>query len=407
MMNEATAVLTINLDAVAANFALLDKTTGHSECAAVVKANGYGLGMAEIARCLTSVGAKSFFVALPQEGAELRSIAPNADIYVLHGLVPGQETMIQQHRLIPVLNSLDQIACWSTFAQQPGGRKTGLPAALHLDTGMTRLGLDGLELATLQREPDRLSSLRIVHVMSHLSCADDPDSALNGQQLEQFNQMRTMLPQTTDFATPPSQAPTSMANSSGIFLGRDFHNDMVRPGFALYGGNPTPNKPNPMAQVIVLKAKILQTRDVDSPMTVGYGAAHRVEEPGRIATIPAGYADGIPWSIGAESLKNQGRQGHQGHVVINGKLAPIVGRVSMDLITVDISDFSKEEAHSGTEVELIGDKLTVDDLAAHAATSPYEILTRLGMRYTRAYIQNKNSENTDRVITGVRGKVDV
>ncbi len=360
-MENAGAILTIDLDAIVGNYARLRDRAPGAECAAVVKADAYGLGIGRVAPALAAAGCRVFFVALPDEGVALRSALAEAEIHVLGGAPAGAEADFAEHRLIPTLNSLGDIEAWSRFAARRG---QALAAAIHLDTGMSRLGLSPEEAARLAGEPERLANLEVKGVMSHLACAETPDHPLNAEQLARFTRLRPSLP----------EAVTSFANSSGIFLGVDYHFDLVRPGAALYGVNPHPGAPNPMAQVLRLQGKILQVRDVDSPQTVGYGALHRVAGPARLATVAVGYADGYPRSLGGS-----------GAAYVGDVRAPVVGRVSMDLITLDVSRVPESDAVPGALVDLIGPRMTIDDLAERAGTISYEILTSLGARYHRAY----------------------
>jgi len=358
----AGAVLTVDLAAIAGNWRRLEDKTGQGRCAGVVKANAYGLGMARVAPALARAGCRVFFVAHIEEGVALRALLPAADIHVLNGALPGTEAEIRDARLVPVLNSLGDIERWQAFCAKCGEM---LAADVHVDTGMARLGLPPSEFAVLAAEPARLSGIRLSHVMSHLACADEPEHPLNGRQLADFRAALARLP----------RAAASFANSSGIFLGADYHFDLARPGIALYGGNPQPGRPNPMAQVVRLQGKILQVRDVDTPQTVGYGATHRFTGPGRVATVAVGYADGF-----LRALSNSGC-GWFGDV-----RAPIVGRVSMDLITLDVGSVPPHLAAPGAMVDLIGPNSPIDDVAAAAGTIGYEILTGLGDRYHRVYV---------------------
>ncbi|MGQ0675132.1 MAG: alanine racemase [Rhodospirillales bacterium] len=365
----AAAVLSVDLGAIAANYRRLRDYVAPAECAAVVKADAYGLGVAQVAPALARAGALSFFVAQGPEGAALRRVLPKiASIYVLNGLMDHDRQAFEAERLAPVLNDLGQIERWSQYCRARGAR---LPAALHIDTGMNRLGLPSVELARLAREPQLLAGIGLELVMSHLACADEPDHRLNRRQRDAFRAALTLVPGVR----------ASLAASSGIFLGRDFHFDLARPGVALYGANPLPGKPNPMAQVVGLKARILQVRDVDRGETVGYGAAHRFIRRRRIATVGVGYADGF-----LRSLSNRGC------AMLGGVPAPIVGRVSMDLITLDVSDAPGALQRAGETVELIGPGRTIDDVAAEAGTIAYEILTSLGPRYERRYSGEPGSE---------------
>jgi len=358
----ASSLLTIDVDAVVANWRRVANLIAPAEAAAVVKADCYGLGVAQIAPVLSAAGCRSFFVATLDEGIQLRRILPGGVIYVLGGPVGGGEADFAAHGLIPVLNSLAQITGWATFAKAGSAAPA---AALHLDTGMNRLGLEEAELERLAARPDVLASVRPILVMSHLACADDDTSPKNMEQLATFRRLSGQLP----------AMPRSLSASGGIFLGRDFRFDMARPGAALYGLNPIPGRPNPMAQVVRLQGKILQVRDVDSPMTVGYGASHRVVRRGKIATVAVGYADGWFRSLG-----------NRGHGVIGGFKVPLVGRVSMDLTTFDVTDVPAPLIHPGALIDLIGPDITVDEVAAEAGTIGYEVLTALGRRHHRRWL---------------------
>ena len=357
----AGAVLEIDLDAIAENFKKLAQRVGpHVRVAAVVKADAYGLGMEKVAPALARAGAKTFFVATFEEGLALREVLPRAQIAVLNGLVMGAPADFAKAALVPVLNDLGQIAAWQGYA----ARRGGAPAMLHLDTGMARLGLAPKETQRLMSEPDRLAGFTLALTLSHLACAAEAAHPMNDAQLDAFRAALKRLP----------RAPASLAASSGMFLGSDFLFDMVRIGAALYGVNPTPGRPNPMQQVVRLKAKILQLRDVDRGESVGYGAAHRIEQPTRIATIAMGYADG--W------LRSSS---HRGSAHIAGKPAPVVGQISMDLLTLDVTGHDPATLIPGSYVDLLDERYGVDDAALAAQTIGYEILTALGSRFHRVY----------------------
>jgi len=357
----AGAILTIDLDALAANWRLLADRVAPAACAAVVKADAYGTGIERVAPALAAAGCATFFVALPDEGVRLRVLLSDAEICVFGGAPRGAEDVFARHRLVPVLNSLGDIEAWSAFARTNENPAT---AMLHIDTGMSRLGLPPDELGRLADEPDRLDGVELRAVLSHLACADEPDHPMNRRQLDAFRTARDRLPTAT----------ASFANSSGIFLGPDFHFDLGRPGIAIYGSAPAPDRPNPMAQVVQLQGKILQVREIDSPQTVGYGATHRAGRRERIATIAMGYADGY-----LRSLSNSGT-GYVGDVPV-----PVVGRVSMDLITFDVTALPESEARPGAFIDLISPHNPIDAVAAQAGTISYEILTSLGARYHRVY----------------------
>ncbi len=355
------SVLTVDLGAIVANYRLLRSRLNGAECAVVVKADAYGLGALRVAPALAAAGARHFFVADLGEALEIRGALPaEARIYVLNGMLHGEADEFRARNLIPALNDLGQIAAWSLEARRSGAK---LPAIVHFDTGMSRLGLTDDEADRLIAEPRYLEHIELGLVMSHLACADEPGHPLNAAQLKAFAARRRAF----------AGVAASLVNSSGIFLGAEYHFDLARPGCALYGINPVPGHPNPVGQVARLSGKILQIRDVDPPRTVGYGATHRVAATTRVATIAAGYADG--W---LRSLSNRG-SAYFGDVRV-----PIIGRVSMDLITLDVT--ATPQIRVGDTVELMGDRLTVDDVATKAGTIGYEVLTRLGRRFARVYV---------------------
>ncbi|MEE8455094.1 MAG: alanine racemase [Limibaculum sp.] len=358
-------MLTIDCGAVAANYRQLRTQLGKARCGAVVKADAYGLGMAKIAPALAAAGCEDFFVALIHEGVALRALLPQARIYVFDGADGAGAGALLEHGLIPALNDPGQIAA---YARAAGATGTSAPALLNIDTGMARLGLGPGDIEALVAAPERLRGIDVAYVMTHLACADEPDHPLNRDQVGAFARARERLKGVCD-------APATLANSAAIFLGPEFHFDLARPGAALYGLAPHPGRPNPMAQVVQLQGKILQVRDVDSPMTVGYGATHHVRSKGRIATVAVGYADGY-----GHGLSNRG-SAYIGHIRV-----PVVGRVSMDLITLDVSDVPKDRAAPGALIELIGEHLSVDAVADAAGTIGYEVLTGLGHRLHRVYV---------------------
>ena len=355
---QAGAILTIDLGAIRENYRLLrGKLTG-AECAAVVKANGYGLGAAEVAFALSKQGCRVFFVAHAAEGISLRqALGAEPDIYVLNGIHPGAEDDCAKAGLIAVANSTAQLAAWRAAARRLQKR---LPVAVQVDTGMSRLGLPPQEVEVLA--PDAFDGLDLRLIMSHLACADAPDNPANDAQRNAFETLRSKLP----------DAPASLANSSGIFLGSAFHYDLVRPGAALYGVNPSPGQDNPMRQAVRLEAKVIQARDLESGIGVGYGHVFRTTAPLRAATIALGYADGWPRRASAAAW-------------VHGKKLPFAGRVSMDSVILDVSVLGPAELKPGDLVELIGDRQTIDDLAALSGTIGYEILTGLGRRFHRRY----------------------
>jgi alanine racemase len=360
----AASLLHIDLDAVAKNYRILRSHLGGTQCAAAVKADAYGLGTAQVAPVLAAEGCSTFFVATIDEGMELRSILPSKEIViaVLNGVLAGTENSFVEHRLIPVLNDPGQIDRWRSLTHR---LSIPLEAMLHIDTGMNRLGLSPGDLDRVARNSEMLSGPTWRYLISHLASADAPNNPRNEEQLSRFEDARSRLP----------PMPASLSNSGGVFLGSRFHFDLARPGIALYGGNPTGTSSNPMHQTVRLLGRILQVRDVEPGMTVGYGGSYEVKAKGRVATIAAGYADGYLRSSGGEA-----------HVYLGQVRLPLLGRVSMDLITVDVTGVQPRDAAPGNFVELLGDRVTPDEAADAAGSISYEILTGLGGRYHRRYI---------------------
>lgn len=348
----AGAILDVDLDALAENYARLVEELSGAACAAVVKADGYGLGAGPVVAALADAGCGYFFVAHQFEGEEIRRLLPEAEILVMHGPMPGTEAAFVEARLVPVLNTRAQVEGWLAAAATA-------PAALHVDSGLNRLGLGPAELAAIA--PERLD---LALVMSHLASAEEPENPMNRAQRQRFLETLAGLP----------TARASLANSSGIFLGPDFHFDLARAGVALYGVNPTPDRPNPMRDVVRLRGRILSLRQIDSGEGVGYGSTYRAAGRRLIATVPVGYADGYFRAFGNRAF-----------AAIDGHRVPVVGRVSMDLITLDVTDVPGGVAREGALVELVGGAVPLADLAQAAGTIEYEILTALGPRYHRRY----------------------
>jgi alanine racemase len=364
---DARAVLTINLDALRSNWRALDRASGTAECAGVIKADAYGLGIGEIAQALVDEGCRTIFVATLTEARTVRLAHPGVTIYVLDGLLPGAAAHYAGFDLRPCLSSLAEVREWAAWCDAVGRR---LPAALHLDTGMSRLGLSAAELDTVAGpERELLGRFDLTLVMSHLACADLPAHPMNAEQLARFEAARRALP----------AAPASLANSGGVFLGPAYHFDLVRPGIALYGGRAFEGEANPMQWVVRLQARILQVRSVPSGAAIGYGASFRMPRDGRIATLACGYADGFLRALSGPT----GRPGPVGF--LGDHPVPVVGRVSMDLITVDVTDVPERLAVRGSWVEVLGARTTIDDLTDRAGTIGYELLTRLGRRVHRVY----------------------
>ncbi len=361
----ATGLLTIDLDAIATNWRKLEKACVPAECGAAVKADAYGCGIDRVVPALAKAGCKTFFVATMDEARAARSSAPEAAIYVLNGLSPNAGDALAAINAQPVIGALDELAEWDMFCRRTGW--TG-GAAVHVDTGMNRLGLS---MAEAQSLAPRIGSGNhgFTLVMSHLACAEQLNNPLNPKQVGAFREVSHLF----------SGITSSLANSSGIYLGPSYMFDMVRPGAAIYGVNPTPEAANPMLPVIDLRARIVQTRDVVRGDTVGYGATWTARRPTRLAIIASGYADGYFRAAGS----NDGTRG--GEVIIAGQRCAIAGRISMDLIAVDITDLPANAARRGHLATLIGEGLTVDALAHHFGTIGYEVLTSLGRRYQRIY----------------------
>jgi alanine racemase len=299
-------------------------------------------------------GCRRFFVATLAEARELRALTSDAEIAVFEGVPDGTADALVALRARPVLSSLEQVRRW-----QGRGR-----ALLHLDTGMNRLGLSVADVAELAAHRDWLEGMTLEFVMTHLACADEPEHPQNRSQLELFEALRAQLP----------AAPTSIGNSAGTLCGGAYRGDLVRPGIGLYGGNPFSDRPNPMEPVVTLVGRILQIREIGEPMPVGYGATYVAAPPARLAVVGVGYADGYPRALG-----------NRASAAVRGERVPVVGRVSMDLLCVDVGRLPRAAVAVGDEVELIGPTVGVDEVAEAAGTISYEVLTGLGRRLAREY----------------------
>jgi alanine racemase len=361
--SEAGGILTIDLAAIAANWRALGHRAAPAKCAAVVKADGYGCGIEQVADVLAKAGCETFFVANLSEGRRARAVAPGATIYVLNGLLPGTAPAYAEASLWPVIGSSAEFDEWRAF-REASGWSGG--AAVHVDTGMNRLGMPPDEAAALARRIGNDHGIALV--MSHFACSEE-DHPLNAIQIERFRELRKLF-----FGIPGS-----LANSSGIFLGDDAQHDLVRPGVALYGANPTPGKPNPMQSVVTLQGRIVQLRSVEQGATVGYSATWTAKRPTRLAIVSVGYADGFLRAASASDA----RPGAE--AIVAGQRCPMAGRVSMDLIAIDVTDVLHGNAKRGDLVTLLGPGIGVDDLAQRAGTIGYEVLTSLGRRYRRIY----------------------
>jgi alanine racemase len=364
----AGGILTVDVGAIATNWRRLSARAPSSECAAVVKANAYGTGIETTVPALARAGCKTFFVALPHEGERVRRIAPQATIYVLSGLMPDIAPFLAQHRLRPVLGSAEEISDWAAFV---GTHNIEGHAAIHVDTGMNRLGLTPRDaMAWARRAKVFKPGFPISLLMTHLVASESPENPVNERQVEIFSALRQAFP----------GVPGSLSNSSGIFLGWRAHHDVLRPGYALYGGNPLPSEINPMAPVVRLEGRILQVRSIGAGETVGYHGTWTARGPCRLATVAIGYADGFPGAAASSDTKKGAE------AIVGGVRCPIAGRISMDTIVLDISHAPAGAAHRGALVALLDHEITVDELASRAGTIGYEVLTQLGQRTQRRII---------------------
>jgi len=365
----ATGVITVDLPQIRANWRALAQRVAPAGCAAVVKADAYGLGAARVIPALYQAGCRSFFVATIEEARKARGYAPGATIYVLDGILPGSAGDIAAIGARPVMTGVEEARSWAAIAIDD---TTAPPAALHVDTGLHRLGMGEAELDLLLADGVLTGRLDIALLMSHLACADEAHHPMNRAQLEAFRRLRTKVP----------KARASLAASDGLMLGRDYHFDLVRPGYALYGGQASPNRTTPVGPVVRVSVRILQVHEVPAGGAIGYSATYRASSPRRIATIAAGYADGIFRHASAAN----GETG--GCVSIRGQLAPIVGRVSMDLVTVDVTGIDGPPLARGEFVDLIAPDLPLERVGSGAGSIGYEVLTRLGTRFHRNYVDD-------------------
>jgi alanine racemase len=358
-----SGVLRIDLAALVDNWRRLAAQAPGAGCAAVVKADGYGLGQAAVMRALAAAGCRTFFVASLVEGETARALAPQAEVYVLDGVAPGCAPRLAAANLRPCLGSFAELEDWAGVGATLGRK---LPAALHFDTGMNRMGFSPAQAGEVA---GRAGGVTPTLVMSHFLSAQLPDSPVNARQLTAFEAARAAFPGVA----------ASLAASSGVFLPQRPHYDLLRPGYAIYGGNPTPGADNPMRPVVSLMARLLSVRDLNPGETVGYDGIWAARRPSRVATLGLGYADGLPVSA------TQAPGKPAGEAVVDGRRCPIVGRVSMDYIVIDVTDVSPQAARRGAWAELLGPTIDIDELAGRARTIGYEVLTRLGRRYARRY----------------------
>ncbi|MCK3775361.1 alanine racemase [Ensifer sesbaniae] len=364
--------LTIDLGALADNWRAMNALSGKARAAAVLKANAYGLGIEHAAPTLYAAGARDFFVANAEEGAELRPLVPEGRIYILAGMWPGNEELFFDNDLVPIINSEEQLAVFMAALSERGDH----PCVLHVDTGMNRLGLSVEAAVALANDPARPASFSPVLVMSHLACADEPQHPLNAYQLARFREATAAY----------EGVDASLANSGGVFLGADYHFELTRPGIAVYGGEAVNDAVNPMTPVVTAEARIIQIREVAAGGTASYGASARFDRDSRIATVAVGYADGYHRSVsgGGVTLRQATPSGAFGF--LHGKRVPHVGRVTMDLSLFDVTDLPAGAARPGDYIELFGRNIAIDDVARAGGTIGYELLTSLGHRYIRNYV---------------------
>jgi len=352
---DALGVTEVDLGALARNYAKIARAAAPGLVGAVVKADAYGLGVEAVARRLSVAGCGHFFVATPGEGIALRRILEDPEIFVFDGLCGTSREELIAAGLTPVLNSLEEIRQWG---------RTG-PAAVQIDTGMSRLGLAPADVVALQGDPSAAAAVDVRYVMTHLACADEPGHPLNQKQLAQFNELRSLWP----------DARTSIGNSAGALLGDGFQSDLARVGIALLGGDPFLDRPSEIEPVVTVRARILQIREIGPGETIGYGASFAADAPMQIAVVGLGYADGYLRSLG-----------NSGVAEVAGQRVPVVGRVSMDLVTLDVSSLDPGSFSEGDWATMIGGSISLEELAALAGTINYELLTSLGARLKRIYL---------------------
>lgn len=368
----APARLTIDLGALADNWRDMAKRSGKARTAAVVKADAYGLGLEDCGITLYEAGARDFFVAVVQEGVTLRTYAPDARIYVLSGIWPGQEHLFYEHDLVPVLVSEEQLAFWMAVTAEHGEH----PCAIHVDTGFNRLGIPLEEAIAFAEDVSRPASFAPVLILSHLHSGDSPESNFNRVQLEAFRRIAEAF----------DGVPVSLAASGGVFLGPDYHFDLTRPGIAVYGGEAVNGNTNPMRPVVKAEARIIQIREAKAGETVSYGGTYKLSRDSRLAIVSAGYADGYLRSLSGSgvAVRDVIPKGAEGFIA--GHRVPVAGRVTMDLTIFDVTDVPRNRIRAGDYIELFGPNMPLDDVARVAGTIGYELLTSLGLRYERRYI---------------------
>lgn len=362
--------LSIDLGALARNWRALDKVSAGALTAAVVKADAYGTGIEKASKALHAAGARFFFVATPDEGMAVRAAVPDAHIFVLYGLYPGAANLYIRQNLMPVLSSISMLEEWLAKCVE---RNEAYPAAFHFDTGINRIGFR-LNEASLVRERIEALGYAPQMVMSHLACADTPSHEKNRTQLALFGSVMAQFP----------GIPASLANSAALMTGRDYHFQMVRPGIALYGGRAVNGRKNPMQPVVTLHVPILQVAEGKTGETVGYGATYTLNRNSRLAILGYGYADGYFRSLSGANARPGGK------VFIRGKVCPVIGKISMDLTVVDVTELGSDLPMPGEGAEVLGAHIGIDDQADAGGTIGYEVLTSLKGRYSRNYVGDGN-----------------
>ncbi len=367
--------LTIDLGAIADNWRAMARRSGNARTGAVVKADAYGLGIEDVGVTLYEAGVRDFFVAAAEEGATLRSFAPEARIFVLSGIWAGREAIFFENDLVPVIASEEQLAFWMGVLAEEGD----YPYALHVDTGFNRLGVPLEDALALADDTARPASFSPVLIMSHLHSGDTPDSALNRQQLESFRRVAAAF----------EGIESSFSASSGIFLGSDYHFDLTRPGVALYGGEAVNGVANPMRPVVKAEARIIQIRTARKGETVSYGGTYQLSRESRLAIVSAGYADGYLRALSGSGLPLRQVLPNGAFGYVAGRKVPVIGRITMDMTIFDVTDIPENEVRAGDYVELFGDNIALDDVARAGGTIGYEVLTSLGLRYERRYLDSE------------------
>lgn len=367
--------LTIDLCAIADNWRAMARRSGNARTGAVVKADAYGLGIEDVGVTLYEAGVRDFFVAAAEEGATLRSFAPDARIFVLSGIWAGREAIFFENDLVPVIASEEQLAFWMGVLAEEGD----YPYALHIDTGFNRLGVPLEDALALADDTARPASFSPVLIMSHLHSGDTPDSALNRQQLESFRRVAAAF----------EGIESSLSASSGIFLGSDYQFDLTRPGVALYGGEAVNGVANPMRPVVKAEARIIQIRTARKGETVSYGGTYQLSRESRLAIVSAGYADGYLRALSGSGLPLRQVLPNGAFGYVAGRKVPVIGRITMDMTIFDVTDIPENEVRAGDYVELFGDNIALDDVARAGGTIGYEVLTSLGLRYERRYLDSE------------------